>query len=136
MLPIWGSGMKLNGALRRIGTWRSRPGLSVLLALLVITALDDSRANVLTIYAGIRIAEEFGPIVRFGYTDGSHVLFAVVLVCWLLGLQRAFRASALGLLGLVTFFLALDVGLLIAMLGRRTSEGGAFALLWDAALVW
>ena len=128
--------MTLDGALRRIGAWRSRPGLSVLLALLVLTALDDIRANVLTIYEGIHVAEEFGPIVRFAYTDGSHVLLAVVLVCWLLGLQRAFRATALGLLGLVTFFLALDVGMLIAMLGRRTSEGGAFALLWDAALVW
>jgi len=128
--------MKLDGALRRIGTWRSRPGLSVLLALLVITALDDIRSNVLTIYAGIRVAEEFGPIVRFAYTDGSHVLLAVVLACWLLGLQRAFRATAVGLLGLVTFFLALDVGMLIAMLGTRTSEGGAFALLWDASLVW
>jgi hypothetical protein len=26
--------------------------------------------------------------------------------------------------------------MLIAMLGTRTSEGGAFALLWDASLVW
>src|SRR3954447_13084084 len=136
MLTIRGSGMKLVRALRRIGEWRSRPGLSLLLALVVVTALDDIRANVLTIYEGIRIAEEFGPIVRFAYTDGSHVLLAVVVVCWLLGLRRAFRVTALGLLGLVTFFLALDVGMLIAMLGKRTSAGGAFALLWDAALVW
>jgi hypothetical protein len=128
--------MKLDGALRRIGAWRSRPGLSVLLALLVVTALDDIRANVLTVYEGMRVAEEFGPIVRFAYTDGSHVLLAVVAACWLFGWQRAFRATALGLLGLVTFFLALDVGMLIAMLGTRTSEGGAFALLWDASLVW
>jgi len=128
--------MKLDGVMGRIGAWRSRPGLSVLLALLVITALDDLRANVLTIYEGIHVAEEFGPIVRFAYTDGSHVLFAVVLACWLFGLQRAFRATALGLLGLVTFFLALDVGMLIAMLGTRPSVGGAYTLLWDAALVW
>lgn len=128
--------MKLEGALGRIGALRSRPGWSVLLALLVITALDDMRANVITIYEGIRVGEEFGPVVRFGYTDGSHVLLAVVLACWLFGLQRAFRATALGLLGLVTFFLALDVGMLIAMLGTRNPGGGAYALLWDAALVW
>jgi hypothetical protein len=130
------TGMKFAAALRRIGDWRSRPGLSLLLALVVITALDDIRANVLTIYEGVKIAEEFGPIVRFAYTDGSHVLLAVVATCWLLGLPRAFRVTALVLLGLVTCFLALDVGMLIATLGRRTSQGGAFALLWDAALVW
>jgi hypothetical protein len=128
--------MKLDGAMRRVGAWRSRPGWPVLLALLAVTVLDDIRANVLTVYEAFRPLEDFPPIVRFPYTDGSHVLLVVALACWLFGSQRAFRATAVGLLGFVTFMLALDVGMLIAMLGTRSSEGGGFTLLWDASLVW
>jgi hypothetical protein len=129
--------MKLAGVMGRIGAWRSRPGWSVLLALLVITVLDDIRSEVLTVYDAYHVVQEdFPAIVQFAYTDGSHVLLVVALACWLFGWQRAFRATALGLLGLVTLFLALDVGMLIATLGTRTSGGGAFTLLWDACLVW
>ncbi|HLH22075.1 MAG TPA: hypothetical protein VK066_06110 [Chloroflexota bacterium] len=129
--------MKLDGAMGRIEAWCSRPGSSVLLALLAITVLDDIRSEVLTVYDAYHVVpEDFPGIVRFAYTDGSHVLFVVALACWLFGLQRAFRATAVSLLGLVTFFLALDVGMLIVTLGTRSSEGGAFSLLWDAFLVW
>ncbi len=129
--------MKLAGVMGRIGAWRSRPGRSVLLALLVITVLDDIRSNVLTVYDAYHVVQEdFPAIVQFAYTDGSHVLFVVALACWLFGLQRAFRATALALLGLATFFLALDVGMLIATLGTRSSGSAAFSLLWDACLVW
>ena len=129
--------MKLDGAIGRIEAWRRRPGWSVLLALLVIAVLDDLRSNVLTVYDAYHVVQDdFPGIVRFAYTDGSHILLVVALACWLFGWQRAFRATAVGLLGLVTFFLAPDVGMLIATLDTRSSEGGAFTLLWDACLVW
>jgi hypothetical protein len=129
--------MKLEGALGRIAALRQRPGWPVLLALFVLTVLDDVRSNVLTIYEAYHVVpEDFPGIVRFAYTDGSHVLLAVALAFWLLDWQRAFRATAVALLGVVTFFLALDVGMLIATLSTRGEESGAFALLWDALLVW
>jgi hypothetical protein len=109
----------------------------VLLALLAVTVLDDARSEVLTIYEAYHVLPEDSPeVVRFLYTDGSHVLLALAFLLWLFGRQRALRACQLALLGLVTFFLAVDVTMLIGTLGTRANETGAFALLWDAFLVW
>ena len=61
---------------------------------------------------------------------------ALAFLFWLLERQRAFRLTQLGLLGWATFFLVVDVSVLIHTLPTRAPETGATALLWDALLVW
>jgi len=129
--------MKLGGAASRVWAWRKRSGWPVLLALLVVTLLDDARSEVLTIYQVYDVVPEDSPgLVHVLYTHGSHMLLVLAFVLWLLGQQRAFRVCQIVLLSAVTFYLAVDVTMLIRTLSSRTSESGAFALLWDAFLVW
>jgi hypothetical protein len=129
--------MKPGGAIRRVWAWRKRSGWPVLLALLAITVLDDARDEFLTIYYAYDFLPDDAPgVVHFLYSHGEHLLLALAFVLWLLGRQRAFRVCQMVLLGLVTFFLAMDVTFLIITLPTRANETGAFALLWDAFLVW
>jgi hypothetical protein len=129
--------VKLDGVLSRVWAWRKRSGWPVLLALLAVTLLDDARSEVLTIYGEYHVVPEDAPgVILFLYTHGSHVLLALAFVLWLFGRQRAFRVCQLALLCLVTFFLAVDVTMLIKTLATRANESGAFALLSDAGLVW
>jgi hypothetical protein len=120
-----------------VWAWRKRSGWPVLLALLAITLLDDARAEVLTIYYEYDFLPEDAPaVVHFLYSHVEHLLLPLAFVLWLLGRQRAFRACQMVLLGLVTYFLAMDVAILIITLPTRANETGALALLWDAFLVW
>jgi hypothetical protein len=129
--------MKPGGAIRRVWAWRNRSGWPVLLALLAITVLDDARAEVLTIYYEYDFLPKDAPeVVHFLYSHVEHLLLVPAFVLWLLGRQRAFRVCQILLLGLVTYFLAMDVIMLIITLPTRANEAGAFALLWDAFLVW
>ena len=54
--------MKLDGALGHIRALRGRPGWPVLLALLVVTVLDDLRAIGLTVYEAFRPLQDF-PVI-------------------------------------------------------------------------
>ena len=116
--------------------WRNRPGGPVLLALLVVIALDDARYEILTVYQTYELVPEDQTVLYYLWWHGGHLLLALAFVFWLLRRRRAFRVSQLGPLGWATFFLVVDVSVLIQTLPTRAPESGALALLWDAVLVW
>jgi hypothetical protein len=65
------------------------------------------------------------------------VIMMVAFCFWALGWRRAFRRTVLIYLGLSILELLMNCGYLVSTLGQRTAEtGGAYALLWDAALSW
>src|SRR5438067_5873083 len=128
--------MKPGEAIRRVWAWRYRPGWPVLLALVALTALDDTRYEVLTVYQAYELVPEDQTVLYYLWWHGGHLLLALAFVFWLLGRQRAFRVCQLALLTWATFFLVVDVTVLIQTLPTRANESGAFALLWDAFLVW
>src|SRR3954447_19103912 len=128
--------MKLDGAIRGVWAWRKRSGWPVLLALLAVVALDDVRYEILTVYQTYELLPEDQTILYYLWWHGGHLLLALTFVFWLLGRQRAFRGGQLAVLAWGTVFVVVDVTVLIETLPTRPNETGAFALLWDAFLVW